>query len=280
MTWFADPVSLNLVWLAGFKPSDLPWPQDAPPVQDIKPSNSAKQWAIKLDTVRDNYEGSLSYFDGYDVLPSAAFISAAAPNEIFLAHDRIKVLGGDFAAPVGRFVMRGEVAHTDTEAPQDGAVFSLRPQTYAVAGGEHTFGEYLNVNVQYYYRRVDGSAVPSGQPAASETIGEQLAVNSQQFDRTDHGFTFPGLQPMVARDTRSLGERGFFHVARGLHREAVDQIPRDRRADSVTRRGPLWRQQQDRLRVFERQQYHLPGIALGVLKASRGPSVCAAKPWS
>jgi len=212
-TWFADPISLNLVWLAGFKPSDLPWPPNAPPVQDIKPTDSAKQWAAKLDTVSDNYEGSLSYFDGYDVLPSAAFISTTAPNEIFLAHDRIKVLGGDFAAPVGRFVVRGEIAHTDTEAPQNGAVFSLRPQTYAVAGGEHTFGEYLNVNVQYYYRRVDGSAVPSGQPAAYEAIGEQFAINSQQFDRTDHGFTFR-ISNQWLHETLEASVSGVFSTSR------------------------------------------------------------------
>lgn len=213
MTWFADPVSLNMVWLAGFKPSVLPWPPDAPPVQDIKPSDTANQFAVKLDTVRDSFEGSLSYFDGYDVLPSAAFVSAAAPTGIFLAHDRIRVLGGDFAVPAGRFVVRGEIAHTDTTDPTPGAVYSFRPQTYAVAGGEHTFGEYLNVNIQYYYRRVDGSAVGSGLTAQDQAIGETFAVTAQQSDRTDHGFTFR-ISNQWLHETLEASVSGVFSTAR------------------------------------------------------------------
>lgn len=213
MTWFTGPVSLNLVWLAGFKPSELPWPPTTPPVHDIKPGTPSDQWAVKLDTVRDDYEGSLSYFDGYDVLPSAAFLSASTPTEIFLAHDRIKVLGGDFAAPVGRFVVRGEVAHTDTSAPQSGAVFSLRPQTYAVAGGEHTFNEYLNVNIQYYYRRVDGSAVTGGQSAQAEDIGDVFAITAQEFYRTDHGFTFR-ISDEWLHETLEASMSGVFSTSR------------------------------------------------------------------
>lgn len=213
MTWFADPVSVNLVWLAGFKPSLLPWPSAAPPVRDIRPGDPADQWAIKFDTVRDDYEGSLSYFDGYDVLPSAAFLSASAPTEIFLTHDRMRVLGGDFAAPVGRFVVRGEIAHTDTTMPEGGAVFSYRPQTYAVAGGEHTFGEYLNVNIQYYYRRVDGSAVPDGQSPQAEAIGEEFAVTAQQSDRTDHGFTFR-ISDQWLHETLEASVSGVFSTSR------------------------------------------------------------------
>lgn len=210
-TWFSDPVSLNLIWLAGFRPSVLPWPAAAPQARDAHPADPAAQWAARLESVQDSFEGSLSYFDGYDVLPSAAI--AATPTLVQLEHGRIKVAGGDFAATVGRFVFRAEAAHTAAPAAVPGAVFNLQPQTYIVAGGERTFGEYLDVDIQGYFRRVEGGAVPAGLSAPDAALGQQFAVTAQQYDRVDRGFTFRVADQWL-NETLEASFSGVFSVAR------------------------------------------------------------------
>ncbi|HWY25793.1 MAG TPA: hypothetical protein VNX47_12790, partial [Nevskia sp.] len=69
-TWFEGPVSVTAVWLAGFQPSVLPWPRDAPAIRDLKPRQPTGQAAVRMEIVGDALEGSLSWFDGYDVLPT------------------------------------------------------------------------------------------------------------------------------------------------------------------------------------------------------------------
>src|SRR5260370_3126191 len=76
-TWFSGPVSLNLLWLAGFKPTELPWPAGAPQLEDVKLSTPAAQWATRLEVVRSEFVGCLSYFVGYDDLPPQAVMAAS-----------------------------------------------------------------------------------------------------------------------------------------------------------------------------------------------------------
>ena len=189
-TWFKGPLAMNLIWLPGFRATVLPWPSGAPSLRDSDPSNRAAQWATRLEWVRGDFEGSLSYFDGYDILPSQALVTSVLSRSVRVVHERLKIGGGDFAKVIGRTVVRGELAHTETAAPSYGtASFIKQPQWYVVVGGEHTFGTYLNLNVQYYYRQVAGTSVPQGLPAAVESIGSVFAIMSQQYDRTDRGVT-------------------------------------------------------------------------------------------
>lgn len=189
-TWFKGPLAMNLIWLPGFRATVLPWPSGAPDLHDSQPSSRTAQWATRLEWVRGDFEGSLSYFDGYDILPSQALVTSVLSRSVRVVHERLKIAGGDFAKVIGRTVVRGELAHTETAAPSyDTAAFIKQPQWYVVAGGEHTVGTYLNLNVQYYYRHVAGASVPQGLPAAVESIGSVFAIMSQQSDRTDRGVT-------------------------------------------------------------------------------------------
>lgn len=188
-TWFPGAVSLTAIWLGGFRPSLPPWPQAPfPPTHNLSPGDPRSQWAVKLDSVQERFEGSLSYFDGYSVLPTAAFLASGTVPALLLAHGRERVAGGDFAVPVERVMLRGELARTFTEGRPDGSVFAERPQFYAVLGGEHTFGDYLDVEVQYYFRQVDG-AVPDGLGGEAALVESELEVTAQQFDRNDRGYT-------------------------------------------------------------------------------------------
>jgi hypothetical protein len=212
-SWFSDPISLTAIWLAGFRQSVLPWPTPFFQTRDIRPASPSDQWAAKLESVQGSFEGSLSYYDGYDVLPTAAFLNEEPVSQLLLAHGRVRVLGGDFALPVGRVVIRGELARSLTDDPQSEAVFSARPQSYAVMGGEHTFGDYFDVDVQYYFRHVDGNPVPAGLTGEDQQLGQELAVTAQQYDRIDRGYTFR-IADQWLNETLEASVSGVFSTVR------------------------------------------------------------------
>jgi len=219
-TWFEGPLAVNAIWLAGFQPSVLPWPAGAPAVQDLKPRQPTGQAALRVELVRDALEGSLSYFDGYDVLPTQAALAAAlAPGgapRVLLFHDRLKVAGGDIARPVGRFVLRSEVAYMVPPAARGDAIFAKQRQVYAVAGGDRTFGEYFNVNLQLYWRHVEGQAVPPDLPAPEQAIARVFALSAQQFDRNDRGITFR-ISDQWYNETLEAEVAGLFSVLRSSY---------------------------------------------------------------
>lgn len=188
-SWYTGSISTSLIWLAGFRPSVLPGTNVSPATVDIAPADESRQFAARIEMIRDEGEGSLSYFDGYDLLPSQAAYSPGDVEPALFMHDRLRIVGADFAKPIGRFIVRGETAYTDTPQAHPDSIFALRPQWYSVISGERTFGEYLDVEVQYYYREVHGSPVAPNVSTTDLPLAQQLAVIEGQYDSSDHGFT-------------------------------------------------------------------------------------------
>jgi hypothetical protein len=219
-TWFDGPLSVNAIWLAGFQPSVLPWPPGAPAIQDLKPRQPTGQAAVRVELVREALEGSLSCFDGYDVLPTQAVLATAlAPSaapRILLFHDRLKIVGGDIARPVGRFALRSEIAYMEPPAARSDAIFARQRQIYAVAGGDRSFGEYFNVNLQLYWRHVEGSATPPDLPEPQRAIAQVFAVTGQQYDHNDRGITFR-ISDQWYNETLEAEVAGLFSVQRSSY---------------------------------------------------------------
>ena len=90
-TWFSGPVSASLIWLAGFKPSITPWPASAPARVDGRPSHPQDQWAARMEMVGEELEGSVSYLDGFDVLPTGASMASPVSPQLLLRHGRTRV---------------------------------------------------------------------------------------------------------------------------------------------------------------------------------------------
>jgi len=222
-TWYSGPMSMSLIWLAGFKPSITPWPTSAPSRDDIRPSDPQDQWAARLELVRDELEGSLSYFDGFDLLPTAASMAPTGTPQVLLQHGRVRIAGADFAKPINRVILRGEVSHTEAPDARSGDIFTMRSQWYGVTGAEETFGEYLDVEVQYYYRKVYGSAVPRDIAGPLRPFADSLAASAQQFDPVDRGFTFRVTDKWL-NETLEASFSGVFSVVRSgyLLRPLID----------------------------------------------------------
>ena len=148
------------------------------------------QGALKLDRSGGEVDWSVSYFNGYDLNPDLK-IGASGPSgtNLILQHRRIRVLGADGATVVGRYGLRAEAAYTWTE-DAGGDPLVKQPFLYAVLGGDRTYYDNFNVNLQYYFRRVTNYSDPQSiADPLLRGIALQGAITSNQMDRFQHGLT-------------------------------------------------------------------------------------------
>jgi hypothetical protein len=190
-------LSVTGIWLPVFTPHRIPLaPEPGVTFRELRPSvaSSRAQWAAKIERTGQAVDWSLSYFDGLDLFPDLGIGRAelgpggAPAVEVLLRHRRLRVIGADAAATLGRFGLRGEAAYAlaADRAGEDPA--TKNPYLFGVLGIDRTFFEYLNVNVQYLFRAVvnfrDPRAIPDP-PARAVAI--QHAIISQELDRYQHG---------------------------------------------------------------------------------------------
>jgi len=179
--------SFSAIWLPHFRPNIVPLPRGLS-LHEQTPT-SARQWAFKLD--RSGGEGvdwSLSSYSGFDLNPTLAVLPNGQRGELLERHPRIRVTGGDFAIPVGRFGLRGEVAYTSTEDPNGTDPLKKKPFFFGVFGVERTFFDYLNVNVQYYVYSVKHYLDPRQvSDAGLRQIAISQAIANHELDQSAQG---------------------------------------------------------------------------------------------
>lgn len=183
--------SLTGYWLPEFKPNILPIPHQ-PGVNFSENISKGQGGGIKIDQTGKEIDWSVSYFDGFDLNPDISIGSATASGvNLLLNHHRIQTIGTDATTVVGRYALRAEAAYTRTEDRDGLDPFIKNPFFYMVAGGDRTFFEYLNVNIQFLVRYVSQYQDPLviNNPAL-RAVAIQEAVVNNQFDRVQHGMTF------------------------------------------------------------------------------------------
>ncbi len=189
-------LSIQGFWLPYFKPNLLPILQPAPPLtlHEEEPENAYGQWGLKIETTGGIGDGSISYYDGFDLNPDVSvqtlFYASNQPPllRVILSHHRIRTFGMDGAATVGRFGLRGEAAYTLTENPDGSSPFIKSPFLFVVLGGERTFLEYLNINLQYIFREVSNYHDPENiSDPLTRTIAIQEALLGNQLDQISQG---------------------------------------------------------------------------------------------
>ena len=183
-------LALSGVWLPNFEPDTIPIQRTVGvAIRERVPGETFGQWAARLEQTGKAVDWSLSYFDGFDLIPDFG-IDRASPGflDVVLKHHRIRVVGGDAATTLGRFGLRAEAAFTFTEDPNGTRPDVKQPFFFMVVGGDRTFFEYLNVNVQYLFRYVvhHRSPVDLADPVQRSVATEQ-AVVANQLDRAQHG---------------------------------------------------------------------------------------------
>lgn len=188
--YYFGSFSLTGLWLPDFEPNTFPIRQPPPPlrIHERAPGETLEQWAVKIEQIGSAIDWSLSYFNGFDLSPDLGITS---PFNLTLEHHRIRVIGADAATTLGRYNLRGEAAYTFTDDSEGKNPFVKNPFFFLVLGGDRTFHEYLNLNLQYFVRAVSRYQNPEriANPF-QQTIAIQQAVVTNQLDRVQQGASF------------------------------------------------------------------------------------------
>lgn len=188
-----DATTVSAFWLADFRAHTLPLGALPPGVRFVwRPRGDvAAQGAVRLERSGGRVDWSLSYFNGYDLMPDIASRTTGGAPTVEFRYHRLRVLGADAATVLGRYGVRIEGAWIDTE-DRTGADPEIKNGTlFVVLGADRTFGGYLNFNVQYLVRWVRDFHSPStlSDPAQRATA-LLLARVTQQLRGVQHGITY------------------------------------------------------------------------------------------
>lgn len=188
MTYRIQSVLLTGIWLPSMDPNVLPI-ASTPGISYTEHVPHANSFAAKIDKNGGEVDWSASYFSGLDINPDITIGAVPPPTtNLILGHNRIRVLGMDAATAIGRYGLRAEAAYTWTSNAGVNDVLVKKPFFYMVMGGDRTFFDYLNVNVQYYLRQVSNYSDPQNiANPLLRSVAIQGAVLSNQFDRFQHG---------------------------------------------------------------------------------------------
>lgn len=193
-TFLSQEHTVTLFATPFFKPSKIPLPTNGSTFVYVTPTHtlSNTEIGLKLEKVGEGFDWSASYFRGFSLLPDARFIGSGPSGPILEMHyDRITVLGADFARNYGRFGLRGEMAYVDTadDAGTDPGI--KNPYLFWIVGVDRTFLDNLNVNLQFFQRRVRRYQNPESLPAPlARDIAVMNAVLDGQRDRVNNGISF------------------------------------------------------------------------------------------
>jgi hypothetical protein len=210
--YFGD-VSVSGLWLPEFRGHWFPLPAPPPGLGFVREVREwpGDQWAVRVEQTGRTVDWSASYFDGRDLFPDLGI--DVGSDAVRLSHHRIRVAGADMAANIGRFALRAEAAYVETEDSTGDDPFIKNPFVFVVIGGDRTFREYLNVNVQYLYRFVvDYRPVSEG-----ASIASQQAVLNSQAKRAQHGMSFRVAHKWLRETLEAECAAAAFFGPRGLN---------------------------------------------------------------
>lgn len=189
LDYHLSDITATFVYVPLFTQSKVPIPpQPGVSIADKRPNGGSA--GVKLDYVGCGAEGSISFYDGFDLIPDLQIEALTTTGADFsLRHRRIRVLGIDGAAAVGDYGLRAEAAYTWTQKDANDPL-RKKPFFYAVAGFDRTFDGNVNVNLQYYLRYVTGFRDPAAiaNPGLRE-IATQAALLFNQTDKFDNGMS-------------------------------------------------------------------------------------------
>jgi hypothetical protein len=121
------------------------------------PGDAYRQFALKIDTSGSDFDGSLSYYNGYDKTPDLALESVGGPSIVVgLVHKPIQAFGADYATTLGSYGLRAEVAYNHTEDASGLDPLVKNRNIFGVIGVERSLGESFSINAQYLGRYTFG----------------------------------------------------------------------------------------------------------------------------
>lgn len=140
------------------------------------------QWGLKLSQSAQRLDWSVSYYEGWSLLPELALTSTG----LIFRNSRIRATGADFVMGFTGWGLRGEVARVEFDRSLNTAFY---PHTYlnTVLGAEFASWQSSNINLQWLHRRVNDFQDPRQVAGPFAQIALANASIHNQFDREQNG---------------------------------------------------------------------------------------------
>ncbi len=150
------------------------------------------EYALKIDRVGEGVDFSFSYFDGFDKAARYQFIQSGLTGTFQSQHERMKMVGFDFATSSGRWTLRGEIAafrmvSDCTKCPN--STLPSRKMQRVVGGVDRDFLDTANINVQLFIVKRGGYESPAALQGATRMIADGLDRLNGEFAATERGLT-------------------------------------------------------------------------------------------
>lgn len=177
-----------------FEPARVPLPTNAGAVIERRPADTLANTkaGMRLNKTGEGIDWSVSWFRGFSLLPSLRMTGPdPRARALALHYDRVAVFGADAARNYGRFGFRGEVAYVDTADDAGTDPATKNAYLHWIVGVDRTFLANLNVNLQFFQRRVRDYSDPDDivDPLERATALMNALVDGQR-DAVGNGFTF------------------------------------------------------------------------------------------
>lgn len=192
-TYLSATHTVSLFLTPFFEPARIPLPPPPAQVQKQTPAATLAntQIGVKLDKVGAGLDWSVSYFHGFSPLPDLRVLGGTPAAPVLARrYDRINVYGADIARNVGRVGIRAEAAYIDTADKSGADPGAKNPSLFWVLGVDRTFFENLNVNLQFFQRRVRRYHDPQdiADPLERSTAIQNAILDGQR-DRLNNGLS-------------------------------------------------------------------------------------------
>ena len=171
-------------------------------------------YAVKVDLELASFDGSLSYFNGFNPLPGINAELGDDGAKIIPTAYRTHVYGTDFSTVMRSFGLRGELAYRNPWGNYRRQVCIPNPDVCCVLGGDTSIGDF-NVILQYIGRAVIDFEALSEPSDTGERMLSDLSLYNRMFfsqiEEVTHSMSFRPAWALLHQtlDAEMLGMYNF-----------------------------------------------------------------------
>lgn len=153
--------------------------------------------ALHYETMGEAADWSVSFIDGYDLMPTLA-VRAMSAQALHIGRDatRMRLIGADAAITRGSMVYRAEAAWVQYPNP---TLYLLqaqrRPYVFAVLQAERSLGDRETLSVQGFLKQLRGQPIETLNPVMDALQAAQ-GLLSNEIDRRQYGLTLRYARPL------------------------------------------------------------------------------------
>lgn len=223
--------SISLMWFPEAESHRIPLEEIPGIYYRIEDAPEKSQYAVQWEYLGASADMSISWFDGYDLMPDLLPGSLSMQGlEIIQRNQRLQVLGGDLSFAEGNRVWRAEIAWSQTDSTGEADFTHKKDQLWFVGGPEFTLDNNWVVGLQLSLKRVFDFAEPDEllMPGIEQSVAQRQLATANQTRATQTGITWR-IAKSALNDTVQFETSGvaLANHEGGLTRAHVDYMPRD-----------------------------------------------------